>query len=60
MTQEDARKAVSERWCVRDDFGAIGTVMGDAPPSHVMVKWDADKEPFKVHRERVTREVAPS
>ncbi len=56
MTKAESRKAAKEGWCVRDDFGAIGTVVGESGPEHVWVKWDADGRPHKVHHARISRE----
>ncbi len=56
MTKEESRKAAKEHWRVRDDFGAIGTVVRENGPEHVVVKWDGEDEDMPVRYERINRE----
>lgn len=56
MTKADSRKAAKEGWRVRDDFGAIGSVVAEDGEERVLVKWDGDSgEPHRVHHQRIER-----
>jgi hypothetical protein len=56
MTKAESRKAAKEGWRVRDDFYAIGTVVGERGPDYVLVLWDSETDPHPCHHNRLNRE----
>lgn len=57
MQMREMKAAVNEKWRVRDDFGAEGIVTGLDPKSNdrVLVLWDGEKFPAKVHYQRAAK-----